>query len=293
MKVCVEQRDRPGKSRGPLDSIAAAVSSLGADVSRWSHAGRPDPENAVPPGEYDAIVVWNGLHPYCRDVVSQARAKMKLVIFAELGWLPQAETVQLDLSGVNAAASWADHPVRCMAGPPLTVGDGELLVLIQDDNDTQMRFACGGIDGSFKLLDHLAENCALPMRVRCHPTNPLRNSARSLVEKHRRMRFDWHERLEDSLKTACAAATINSSAGIIVLQNNVPLLCYGEAVYRQDGAAYAMTGDARQTQNVTMKLKHGMCELDAISIAATLKWVLGHQYKLAELVGPLAALLGL
>ena len=290
MHVCVEWR-ADEQCGAILNLLAGAAVELGHQVCRWRHEGQPWPDRGTPVCPCDAAVLWNGFHP----VYSRPRKQLKQwgarTIFAELGWLPQDGTFQLDPAGVNAGASWVAERVGQRTGELVQVASGDLLVCLQDDNDSQMCYS-PWFAGAQPFLEHLAHHAQLPMRIRAHPLFPARGGAKRIVAGYPRMTWDDSPTLDQSMGRARAMAVINSTCGLAALQAGLPLLCFGRAVYSQPGAVWQFDGTLKWTYSRTMQLKHRRCDLDRGTQQATLRWVLGHQYTAADLPGCLAAHLG-
>lgn len=57
----------------------------------------------------DCIVLWNGNLPKDTTVKAECRRRAVPVLYCEMGWFPQADTVYFDWEGVNGASSIRHH----------------------------------------------------------------------------------------------------------------------------------------------------------------------------------------
>jgi len=283
MPTLVETRDDP--RAGPiLDGLARAVVSLGREVVRWRGGA------GLPPDLAQAIV-WNGLTPEYEDLRAAASRGLP-VLYAELGWLPHDTTFQLDPRGVNALASWADEPIDVPERGPLAVRDGDLLVLLQWDEDQQIRRLSPWFSSMAAWLRFLDANVRnLPMAVRPHPAFAPGLDVLQIVERSTRMRWDSSSTLAEALAGACGVATINSSAAVQALAAGLPVLAYGGAVYRHWPAAWVMGSNPAATAAATDALGWGLQNLDRGAVAAMVERIMGRQWRLGDLPWRLAPLL--
>ena len=135
----------------------------------------------------------------------------------------------------------------------------------------------------------LAEQSALPLRVRPHPqaafpfelVRELHNSGAKLDES---------PTVEDAFEGACAVATINSTCGLQAIEAGLPVLCYGEALYRQPYVCYCVD-DEKDTSTITEGLQTKDCHLCPDAMAHMVAMVKEHQWTIADLPTRLGALL--
>jgi len=286
--ILVEWRDDP--RAGPiLDGLARAVVDLGRGCVRWRHGtGLP---HGVPGGDLAQAIVWNGLTPEYDELRAEAEYGLP-VLYAELGWLPHDTTFQLDPQGVNALASWADEPVRAPERGPLPVRDGDLLVLLQWDDDQQIRHLSPWFESMAAWLRFL-DTCVrgLPMVVRPHPAFAPGLDVLQIVERSTRMRWDGSATLAEALAGAAAVATINSSAAVQALAAGLPVLCYGRAVYRHWPAVWTMGPQPEFTTAAIRRLRHRSEVAGRGAVAAIVERIMGRQWRLDDLPWRLAPLL--
>jgi len=284
MPILVESRDDP--RAGPvLDGLARAAIDLGRTVTRWRHG------QALPAAPVAQAIAWNGLTPEYEELRAEA-SKGLPVLWAELGWLPHDTTFQLDPQGVNALASWADEPVRVPERGPLEVRDGDLLVLLQWDEDQQIKRLSPwfeSVGAWLRFLDMCVRG--LPMVVRAHPAFAPGLDVLQIVERSTRMRWDGSATLTEALDGAAAVATINSSAAVQALAAGLPVLCYGRAVYRHWPAVWTMSPHPEFTTAAIHRLRHRTEAADRGAVAAMVERIMGRQWRLDDLPWRLAPLL--
>ena len=286
MKLAVQTTEGGVKQNVVLDGIAQAAEELGHGVVRWKSG-----EGFRGPCSADMVVMWNGQYNW--SLLMRLDYPERRFLFAELGWMPQAPCWQLDAGGVNAMASWAKDAVAINATAPVPQPEGDLLVVLQDDKDTQIRTAY--LSPMFRdmagFLRFLAEHADAPMRVRDHPAHPCGERARAVVEKCDRMRWDESPTLETSLDGAAAMLTINSSCGVAALSKGVPILSFGRSVWTSvEGAGYCVFGaedPQEELKRAVAEIKGGTNSLNRVAQAAALGRIIGKQWWPRHLPGRL------
>ena len=190
----------------------------------------------------------------------------------------------MDSSGVNAFASWAHDGMQTLVKEPARQPEGDLLVPLQHDRDTQIRmsYLSPMFYNMVGFLRFLADNVDTPMRVRDHPSHPCCEEARAVVEGCGRMSWDTSPTLESALDGAAALLTINSSCGVLALTREVPIVSFGRSVWTSvQGASYPMFGvkEPREAlRSVISEIKSGRNSLNRIAQAAALGRILGKQW---------------
>lgn len=280
MRALIETRRDP--RCGPtLDALAGALASLGYETIRWRNDTRPL--------EADLFVLWNGQHPAYRQM--RAAIGRRPALFAELGWLPQDGCFQLDPRGINAEASWAQEPPVYVPASHLGRRRGDLLVVLQDEDDMQIRLpSLSPYQEMLPWLQKLRVKSAVPLRVRFHPRARVNPNIVGWLSRHPAVRVDGHESFEAALDGAMAVATINSTCGLEAIQAGVPVLCYGQAVYRVPYVSYTVNGRLT-TSAITGELKRGECSLCPEAMQQFIERIKSHQWVLADLPGRLERLL--
>jgi hypothetical protein len=288
--IVVEARCDPN-SRPILDALAAAGAALGHDVTGW----RGPLSGRVPHGRRlkrcDLAILFNGAHPaYDRPLRRLHRWNTPL-LFVELGWYPQLGTFQLDSVGINAAASWVNEPLTAVARTTLPVRpDGDLLVLLQHDSDTQITALSPWFADMRKFVEHLCRHSALPLRVRAHPRHPPDDSLVQLVRLCGG-RMEAGRSLSESFRDCRAVACINSSGAVEAMAAGLAVLCYGYAIYRHSGAVYCLDNDGEQTRRVTAALARGESHLHVESIQEVLDRIEARQWRLEQIPARLPSVL--
>jgi hypothetical protein len=160
-------------------------------------------------------------------------------------------------------------------------GTGDLLLLTQLDDDTQIT----NHSPHFRTMDEFVRfvccASALPVRVRAHPKTP---NIGKLRETARQCGASWDESrtLTAALQACRAAACVNSSAGVAALESGLPVLCYGNAIYRHSGAAYCLDGNAEKTRAATCEIQQGRTSLVQEKVAAMSDRIISKQWTVAD-----------
>jgi hypothetical protein len=292
--ILVEARRDPAS--GPaLDRIAAVCRNLGHDTFRW----RGPLSGRVPYWrrlfDCDLAILWNGAHPRYQPAVAALQARGTQIVYVELGWHPQKGTIQIDTAGINARASWAAEPLRTTSRTPLAVRQhGDLLVVLQLDRDTQITQLSPHFGNMRSFVEFVSRHSALPVRLRAHPRQPAGTfDSRPLARGPQCGAAIWDDSpsLVAALAGAKAVATINSSCGVEALAAGLPVLCYGEAIYRHAGAVYCLTDDPQETLEATSQLAAGRCSLFREPMAELIARIAARQWQLDEIPKRLPKLL--
>ena len=288
--ILVEAR-KDANVRPALDLIAETCRGLGHDVFRWRGplSGRvPYWRHSFP---CDLAILFNGTHARYASSLARLKQMGAKLLFVELGWHPQNGTVQIDPLGINARASWANEPLEVAGLTPLKVREqGDLLVLMQLDRDTQITELSPWFENMREFVTHACRHSALPVRVRAHPLAP---PDANLVREVEKLGGSWDRSasLAEALKCCSAVACVNSSSGVEALAKCLPVLCYGLANYRQPRAVYCLTNRGEETAQATEDLAAGDCSIYEERCAAVLKRVLDHQWLFAEIPKRLPAMI--
>ena len=287
--ILVEARKDPNV-RPALDLIAETCRSLGHDVFRWRGPLSGRVGYWRHPFPCDLAILFNGTHAKYAPALLRLKKMRAQLLFVELGWHPQKGTVQIDPEGINARANWAAQPLNEVGMTPWKVRrQGDLLVLMQLDSDTQITELSPWFANMHQFVTHLCRHSALPVRVRAHPLAP---PSPALVQEVERLGGVWDRSacLADAMVGSRAIACVNSSSGIEALAQRLPVLCYGLANYRQPGAVYCLSNHGEETGRATKELAAGQCSLYEERCTAILTRVLDHQWPFAEIPRRLPAL---
>jgi hypothetical protein len=276
-------------ARAGLDRVAECLLEHGYIVIRWQgpYARRfKFVASAVP--KCDAAVIWNGLKPRYRYPVKALQGRQIPFLVMEVGWHPQHWTYQLDSHGINCGASWVkdllsrDFPRTS----PIVIKQqaSDLLVVMQNDGDSQISHYSPYFGRMSEFLGFLVEASHLPLRVRFHPRHPPGFGLRRLIRKHQhRLAIDHSPSFSEALVHAKAVACVNSSAGVEAMRLRVPVLCFGDSIYRVPGAVYCLDNNHAETNRVTRELSEGHCDLDDGAIEAVASTIESHQLSLEKL----------
>jgi hypothetical protein len=287
--ILVEARVDPN-SRSILDELATTCSRLGHDVHRWRGplSGRVPHSRRL--GRCDLAIIFNGAHHAYEKPIRKLRRWGTKLLFVELGWFPQLGTFQLDEQGINAAASWVNQPLVAAGLTKLPARPaGDLLVLLQDDFDTQITDHSPWFVDMYEFVEHLSQYSELPLCVRAHPRHPPSDRLVQLIAR-RGCRMDAGPNLSPALQECRAVACVNSSAAVEALTQRVPVLCYGRAIYRHEGAVYCLDNDGESTRRTTTSLAAGGSELYIESIGEVLERITAHQWRIEQIPNRLPAI---
>ena len=213
-------------------------------------------------------------------------------MYVELGWFPQTATFQIEPTGINSAASWTSEPLTQTPQRPLEVrSSGDLLVLLQDDEDTQITLRSPWFADMHEFLRHLVEHSSVPVRVRPHPRHANSAAVASLINNSD-CRLDQSPSLFAALNDCRAVACINSSSAVEALAHHIPVLCYGNAIYRHPGVVHCLDNDEEATRLATKRLAAGNSGLFTNLIDEFLGRVQRQQWKVASIPRRLPPLIG-
>jgi hypothetical protein len=269
-------------SKPVMQGIARACRAMGHKVYRW----RKSLSTKLPYRwwfkECDYAFVFNCNSPSCDRALETLRQSGAQLIFVELGWHPQKGTMQIDPEGINSQVSWANDPLLTVGRKPLAVRpDGDLLLLLQHETDSQIVIQSPWFDTMSGFVRFIAENSQLPVRVRAHPRfDP--GGVRQLAEQLG-CQWDTSANIAEAVQSAKAVACVNSSGAVECLTHHLPVLCFGHSIYRHEGAVYCLGRDAERVTQVTGDLKRGRCDLFEERLDELLLRIGGKQWTLDQL----------
>jgi hypothetical protein len=142
----------------------------------------------------------------------------------------------------------------------------------------------------YELVSHLYRHSELPLRVRSHPRHPPSDRLVQLIAR-RGCRMDAGPSLSRALQECRAVACINSSAAVEAMAKHVPVLCYGRAIYRHEGAVYCLDGNGDRTRRTTASLAAGLSELYVEPINEVLNRIVSQQWRIEQIPARLPAVL--
>ena len=144
-----------------LNAIAEAIDAAGHHVVRWRgpQSGRVSYSRFF--WDCDIAFLCNATTPRYSPILSHVARRGIGLFFVELGWFPQTGTLQIDSRGINADASWCHEPLLQPGRTLLPVRpDGDLLVLLQHEQDTQITRQSPYFPDMSTFLEYLAANSA-------------------------------------------------------------------------------------------------------------------------------------
>jgi hypothetical protein len=165
-----------------------------------------------------------------------------------------------------------------------------LLVVLQLDRDTQITQLSPWFDNMRSFVEFVCRNSVLAVRVRAHPREqPEEGFRRRVIELGGG--WDASPSLAVAMAQAKALACINSSCGVEAIAAGLPVLCYGQAIYREPGAVICLDDDPAATRAATEALVDGKCEAYRDVMDAVLHRILANQWSLDEVAVRLPPLL--
>ena len=288
--IVVESRSDP-RVAPILDALADGCRQLGHRVLHWRGplSGRVPYSRRLPVG--DVAIIFNGLHPSYEQSLRKLYSLGITPIFVELGWHPQNGTFQIDTAGINALASWTSQPLTNKPRTPLKVRpQGDLLLLLQLDGDTQITHLSPWFVNMAQWVKHMSQFSRLPLRIRRHPLSQPSPEVMRFVELHR-LHWDFTSSLNESLANCRAVACVNSSGAVEAIANKIPVLCYGESVFRHQHATYCLTNDGLRTVAITQELAEEKCTLAEESVDELIGRITSRQWTICDVPTRLPALL--
>lgn len=288
MKVMVEWRNdrRVEKFMKPL---TVACRELGHEAFRWKTGPFARPPCKVPPVS-DVALIWNGMDKYRRYRPIWKERGTKLLI-AELGWCPQTDTFQLDKKGFNMESSWARDPILFEPKTPILVKDlKEILVVLQLNIDTQIRLYSPHFKSMAEFMRHLIQWVPEGIKIvaRRHPRHKPTKELIGVVEASDRCCWDPSKSFGEALDRYPLVALINSSSGVEAIQRHKSLLCFGDALYRHEGAVVCMDGDGEKLRETLAK----PVKLWTEAMDSVWERLSKRQWRISDLPGRLAPYLG-
>jgi len=262
--------------RPAMEAFAAGCLIGGHKVLWWDKGPCPT---------CDVVVIWNGTGGYWQNMKASGCRSGARMLFMEHGWLPQATTVQIDRQGPNALSSWAEEPLTWRARGRPRKRQGDLLVICQRADDSSITLLSPHFARFADWLRFLSDHVDMPMRVRPHPRalGGETEAYEPIVSGNPLMQWDRVSDLEESMQSAAAVATINSTCGLEALRAGVPVLCYGRAIYRHDGAVVCLDNDPEKTCRAVEDLIAGRLPVDRAAMQAALNRAMEHQIPVEEL----------
>jgi len=288
LTIAVETMASP-YARAGLNCVAECLAMEGYQVTRWQgpYARRFKFVASTIPN-CDAAVIWNGLKPRYQTPVKTLRRRKIPFLVMEVGWHPQKGTYQIDRDGINIGASWVKPLLTQNFATNSTVSlnpkGTDLLVIMQNDTDSQITHYSPHFDRMSEFLSFLIGASQLPLRVRFHPRHPPGFRLKMLIRRnHNKLTVDRSESLTSALGGALAVACVNSSSAVEAMERQLPVLCFGESIYGAIGAVYRLDRNPEKTRQVTRELSMGRCELDRGSIEAVISKIKSHQLTLDQI----------
>jgi hypothetical protein len=161
---------------------------------------------------------------------------------------------------------------------------------MQLDNDTQITEHSPSFASMEQLIRFVCSHSELPVRVRPHPKSP---NLKRLEQVAAHCKAEWGDSpsLEAALARCRAAACVNSSAAVAALDAGLPVLCYGNAIYRHPGAVYCLDADPVATHAATREIASGSSSLSRENIAALVERIVARQWTTSDVATRLPSLI--
>lgn len=257
--------------RAILDGIANAFESLGYEVTRWKSAcGEPFPFSI----RFDYAVFWGGNANWFPPIKLKMMDDRTDVLYGEVddfGWY-RTQKAGADFSfvlnrslspfsptigGVCGFRDWRGCFRPKASGEMIPLRDGPLLVVLQDNVNLQNHPEASPIfSTNDDFVSHMVKFSCLPLRIRKHPDYPLTPNLMECVESSSVAEWDDFKEVEESLNSVSAVACIDSHVGVRAIKRNLPVLCYGQAIYRMPLVS-ARCITPLDTAQLTGLMKHG------------------------------------
>lgn len=303
MKVLVHEA-KPHDAIGMiqiLDSIAEAFRQFGFDVFRWASCSDQSFPASV---HFDLAVIWKGFQNWFPQVKAHLLNQGTRILYVDVDYFgyweiekpEEAKSFYLQFSnskglgGVGGFASWSDFPLHSK-GDPVKVGDGDLLVALQSEGLYRVKCISPHFSSCFEFIRHLIEYSVVPLRFRKHPAYEMSVEIDTIVGNAPNAYWDENKYFLDSLENGCCAvASVDSHAAIKAIQRNVPVLSYGQSIYRKEGVSWICDTE-EDTVKYTMMLKNKECALDVAKQHEFIEFLRSKTWKTSELPGRLSRFL--
>ena len=288
-----------------LDKIAEAFESLGYEVQRWMSAcDDPFPFDE----QFEYAVIWCGQTNWYPPIKKHLKEQGTKVLYCDVDslgdWQKEGNTdyhfiLQYSIpdtpsGGVGVNVCWREFPLpdNGVEGS-VKVGRGkELLVIMQEDISLRLNPSLTPwFTDCVPWVYHLLCSTSVPLLVRKHPKYIVSPLVLQMVEAFPYARWDETPTLEESMNNALAVAAIDSHAGTKAIMAGLPVLCYGQALYRRPGVSYLMDCSINRTAAVTCELKEGRCRLIRERQLAFIQGIRDRTWKVSELPGRLESYL--
>lgn len=239
-----------------LDETAAIHSNAGWEVGRWDSAAIWDFEEM---DAADKILMWGG-HDRGAAIPRAMRerfgAKLRVIDF---GWTNPNETYQVLKYGSSAFADWSvsisfrgclrTEGVKC-------IGDGPVLFIAQDREEMGVKRFSPWFFKATDVIKHLLQSTRdLPVRVWIPDAAQGEEEMKRLLEIEPRVRVATGS-LQQEVRDAMCVATVNSNWALEGLVQHRPVLVYGHAPYRHEGAVCPMDDDLKRTTAVISSIRN-------------------------------------
>ena len=246
-------------------------------------------------GDFDALVVWNGLKSHFRPTTDWFHARGLPIVFLERGFFDRMNYTQIDTEGFNHAASWRHGLMEpapeegrqrlAMVGAEpkdMCPRDGYVLVLGQTPGDWQVRNSTMRSPQGMAELVAAHSSPGMAVQVRTHPQHHMPRNW-NLAEKLLK------GTLEEALAGAAFAVTVNSNAGNDALLAGVPVLAFGPALYIDAGVVGRTSAETLRHDLEVMAA--GFCPASG-AVENYLRHLACRQFSRDELAGEINRLLG-
>ena len=267
MKTLFIERNGPDCMGPVLEGLFTAAQTLGYKVDWWLRQHFLH--------ECDVLIHWGW--QWTEDVQRRTRLA-KRCIYIEKGWFNDRDTcLQVDPQGTGARASWADDDLVCTERGPLMIrSDGALLICLRYEKEgVSVDNPCPYFQNNSQWLMHFTGlSIPFPVIVRPHfANNRVASDTRQWRGIATAQKWEWSRGTElieqQPILSRCkAVAVVDSTVGAKALELGLPVLCYGNPVYRKPGVCYEMTDDTNRARRIIHQLGNCCCSLDRGAIKA-------------------------
>jgi len=283
MLIHVDERNLPAAWR-ILEALTSSCILLGHDVSRWNK----DVHNGF--GRCDLAILWSSPHPNYKPALDRIRAENIPALYIQFGWSPKNCTFQVDTRATNGLASWVDEPLPESDGGTVEVPEGPLLVAMQGGMYMKSPEFSPWFGYTEDFAAHMIQHAQCDLRLRFRPLDNINPTIKEQARRRTDIRigFDTTPDFKQSMRECCGVATVHSTCGMEALEEGLPVLCYGKAPYRHDGAVWCMDSSPLKTWCRTAQLAAGHCNLTLGKQRAVLQRLYDRQWVVQDLPHRLA-----
>lgn len=279
MRIAVEDRRDP-RINYFLNEVALSLSKKHSVYRFYTRFSQYERKRTQLENDTDLVFLWNGEHPTLKKTKDKILKNKSKIIFLELGMIDQEKTIQIDYSGINYNCSWKDFKIPDLTYNPICIsGKNDILVILQCDNDAQIRNHSPIFKNMFEFVDFLS-TIKFKYTVRPHPRSKLDNRIVKISNNHN-IEIRKKEDLNSEILNHKIICTINSTVGFQSIVKNKPVISFGDAIYNRDQVCYNIK-DVNRFEDLVVNLLKGDCSLCKNKQDFFINYVANKQIKISE-----------